>query len=245
MRQLLDKEKNIIKALVSARATNHYEYMQFAYILRSNVQYDYLKWEVTEEQSCIETVLKDGTDDEKSEVFYKIIDLIGFFEELERRCFVKFVFRKKQNDSYPRYHYNKEKYVLVKQVDFVWYKPRTKGTKLIPIAQNEGDMLYIYYGDIVSVIERFLDCTIYPLESLIDYSKDFKTVEQRRHNKNIKLNKISIGVAIIIGIISPIFTKCISDDKCQNIQTLILSTAQDNLPPVDRDSIITLNVKPK
>ena len=53
MRQLLDKEKNIIKALVSARATNHYEYMQFAYILRSNVQYDYLKWEVTEEQSCI------------------------------------------------------------------------------------------------------------------------------------------------------------------------------------------------
>lgn len=241
MRQLLDKEKSIIKALVSARATNHYKYMQFAYILSNNVQYDYLKWEISEERSCIETFLKHGTDDEKSEVFYKIIDLIGFFEELEKRGFVKFVFPQKRLNTYPCYHYDKNKYILDEISGSICVQSEIVRT---PIKSKE-DKLYRYYGEVVPIIEKYLNSIVLPLQSLVDYSKDFQTVEQRRHNKNIKLSKNSIVVAIIIGIISPIFTKCISDDKWQNTQTLILSTAQDNIPQVDRDSINTQNVKPK
>lgn len=37
MRELLKEEKEIIKELVEARKTNHYENMQFAYILRNHV----------------------------------------------------------------------------------------------------------------------------------------------------------------------------------------------------------------
>ena len=44
MRRLSKNERKIIKHLVNARKNNRYDQMQFAYILRNFVTYDYICW---------------------------------------------------------------------------------------------------------------------------------------------------------------------------------------------------------
>lgn len=235
MRDLLYTERKIITKLISARKENHYEYMQFAYILRNNVQYDYLKWDISDERSSIETFYKDGTEKDQQDVFYKIIDLIGFFEELKERGYVMIVQLNKSNQPYPRYHYDKNKYEL----DEILGICIKSNKRLYPIF-SEGDNIYKYYGLIVNKIEKYLDSIIYPLQPIIDYSKNFKSIGQRRSDKQNSYALIGIIIAIIIGIFSPFITQWISgngeSEKLERIEAGI-----EDCKKVSIDSIGTMS----
>ena len=87
MRRLSKNERKIIKHLVNARKNNRYDQMQFAYILRNFVTYDYICWEKKEMKSYITTFLHSSSQEGK-DVFYKIIDIIGLFEELKKKGFI-------------------------------------------------------------------------------------------------------------------------------------------------------------
>lgn len=206
MRNLLSYERNIIQELIVARQSNHYENMQFAYILRTHVHYDYLKWTLDDNTAFIETFVKRGTEKEKEEIFYKIVDLIGFFEELEQKGYVMIVPLNSQSNEYPQYHFDRTKFCVDETFGVMRKLPVGKG-----VLQDKGDTAYQYYGKIVAKIETFIQSIVYPLQPLVDFSSDWKTIEQKRFDKNIRWAKWSVIVASLICVIT-----CIVSLYCAN-----------------------------
>lgn len=198
MRQLLKEEKEIIKELIEARKTNHYENMQFAYILRNRAKYDYLKWDISESKTYLETYCQKATEKEREEIFYRIVDLVGFFEELEKHGYVLIEQLNHKYKPYPRYHFDRDKFKL----DETFGVMRMHENGALGTIKDKGDVSHQYFGQIVSKIENFMDSIIYPMRPLSDFATDFKSIEQRRSDKSLRWAKISIIVAIIIGVLS-------------------------------------------
>lgn len=83
--------------------------------------------------------------------------------------------------------------------------------------------------------------------ALVDFAKDFKTPEQRRHNCTIKISIAAIFVSILIGIFSPFISKWISEKSDKESIELVISAIKeqksisiDKFPDILPD---TLNVK--
>lgn len=82
---------------------------------------------------------------------------------------------------------------------------------------NKGDYAYFSFQEVCGdeKLGRFVcdnwSLSIIPTTDLIELAKDkFRTPEQKRFECQKCLTYLSIFVAIVIGVLSPIFTKCIS-----------------------------------
>lgn len=239
MRNLSKFEKDIVNHLVEARKNNKYEQMQFAYILRKFVPYDYICWEKKEKKSYITTFLH-GCKKESKDVFYKIVDIIGLFEELKAKGYILMASINLTEYKYPRYHFDKNK---IKKDDILGLL-RIEGNGLFTPVEQPGDEKNTYYGDIVETIEIYLDSIIYPLQPLADYKKWFyKTVAQRRHICTTFISALAIIVAIWIGIASMKKDTSINNKQLLNLESAIKeqkSISIDKFPDIIPD---TLNIK--
>ncbi|MBR3919574.1 MAG: hypothetical protein IKJ59_12705 [Clostridia bacterium] len=239
MRRLSKNERKIIKHLVNARKNNRYDQMQFAYILRNFVTYDYICWEKKEMKSYITTFLHSSSQEGK-DVFYKIIDIIGLFEELKKKGFILIADTNLAEYEYPRYHYDKNKIKNDPNIGLL----RIQGNGVYVPVGVEGDERFTYYGEIVDTIEKYMDSIIYPLQSLVDYKKWFyKTVEQRRHICATIISILAIILATWVGVESMRKDTSLNNEQLLYLESAIKeqkSISIDKFPDILPD---TLNVK--
>lgn len=107
----------------------------------------------------------------------------------------------------------------------------------------ETTLMNYYSYDLWNMLNSYY----YVTNSLIDFAKDFKTVEQRRHSCTTRISVVAIFVSILIGIASPFISKCISEKSDKERLEQVISTIKeqksisiDKFPDIIPD---TLNVR--
>lgn len=239
MRNLSKFERKIVKHLVEARKNNRYDQMQFAYILSHFVAYDYISWERKEYSSYIKTFLQGNKADSK-DVFYSIIDVIGLFMELQEKGYILLAGTNLSPLEYPRFHFDKAK---IENFVNSGLLIREGNDISIPV-ENEGDEINIYYGEIVDIIEKYMDSIVYPLQSLVDYKKHcYQTIEQRRFFWTSIISLIAIGVAIFIGYKSWNDDICINEDQLLRIENALKVSSSSVLDSTKIQQFDTLEIK--
>ncbi len=94
---------------------------------------------------------------------------------------------------------------------------------------------------------EFLCNHFYVTNALVDFAKDFKTPEQRRHNCTTNISIVAIIASVIIGIASPFISKWISEKSDKESLGQVISAIKeqksisiDKFPDIIPD---TLNVR--
>ncbi len=204
MRALDNKEKQIIDFLLEARNQNDYSKLQFAYVLRQFVDYDFVEWNISEKQEYFEVFKKGCSEKQLSKLFFQIVDFLSFIQELERKGYLFTTQLKHQHNEYPRSHFDRNKIEKLA----IGYFVKSQGCSYI---LKEEDISYRVYGEITSQLEKYLDCVIIPVKPLIDFAENsYRSLEARRTNKALLAAYISTLVALLIGFkseISEIFKK--------------------------------------
>lgn len=194
MRALDTKEKQIIDFLLKVRNQHEYSKLQFAYILRQYVDYDFVEWDISEKQEYFEVFKKGCSKKQLSELFFQIVDFLSFIQELERKGYLFTTQLKHQHHEYPRSHFDRNKIEKLPIGYFV------KSQDCSYILKEEGDITYRVYGEITSQLEKYLDCVIIPVQPLIDFAENgYRSLEDRRTNKALLAAYISTLVALLIG----------------------------------------------
>ena len=106
---------------------------------------------------------------------------------------------------------------------------------------NEGDYEYFSFQEVCGDerLGRFVcdnwSLSIIPTTDLIELVKDeFRTSEQKRFECQKCLTYLSIFVAIAIGVLSPIFTKCISKkDEQVKIERIVTAIKEQKTVTID------------
>lgn len=239
MRNLSKLEKNIVKHLVEARKNNKYEQMQFAYILRKFVIYDYICLDKKELKSYITTFLHGNKKDSK-DVFYKIVDVIGLLEELKRKGYILMAGTNLTERKYPRYHFDKNKIKEDASLGLL----RIEADGFYTPAELPGDEKNTYYGEIADIIEIYMDSIVYPLQSIVDYKKHcYKTVEQRRFCCTSIISMLAIAVAIGIGYISWHKDLCVNEEQLLRIENTINRVSSSVIESSKTQLFDTLEIK--
>ena len=140
----------------------------------------------------------------------------------------------------------KQNYIDVKQL----YPIERIGEEhqgMYPIMENqhyvETPIVNYYQYD----LWEFLCNHFYVTNALVDFAKDFKTPEQRRHNCTTNISVAAIIVSVIIGITSPYISKCISEksDK-ESLEQVVSAIKEQESISIDKFPDIipdTLNVR--
>ena len=106
----------------------------------------------------------------------------------------------------------KQNYIVVKQL-FPIERIGEEHQGMYPIMENqhyvETPIVNYYQYD----LWEFLCNHFYVTNALIDFAKDFKTPEQRRHNCTTYISVAAIIVSVFIGIASPFISKWISEES--------------------------------
>ena len=107
----------------------------------------------------------------------------------------------------------------------------------------ETTLMNYYSYDLWNMLNSFY----YVTNSLIDFAKDFKTPEQRRHNCTTNISIVAIIASVIIGIASPFISKWISEKSDKESLGQVISAIKeqksisiDKFPDIIPD---TLNVR--
>lgn len=140
----------------------------------------------------------------------------------------------------------KQNYIVVKQL-FPIERIGEEHQGMYPIIENqhyvETPIVNYYQYD----LWEFLCNHFYVTNALVDYAKDFKTPEQRRHNCTTNISVAAIIVSVIIGITSPYISKCISEksDK-ESLEQVVSAIKEQKSISIDKFPDIipdTLNVR--
>lgn len=140
----------------------------------------------------------------------------------------------------------KQNYIVVKQL-FPIERIGEEHQGMYPIMENqhyvETPIVNYYQYD----LWEFLCNHFYVTNALVDFAKDFKTPEQRRHNCTTNISVAAIIVSVIIGITSPYISKCISEksDK-ESLEQVVSAIKEQKSISIDKFPDIipdTLNVK--
>ena len=98
-------------------------------------------------------------------------------------------------------------------------------------------------------LSRYHNCRIIPSAQLIDVrNKNFKTIEQRRFEKQTRLTWISILVALAIGILSPLISHYISNGNesitpAPTVDTVPVIKSADSIQVIPAIQFDTLDIK--
>ena len=140
----------------------------------------------------------------------------------------------------------KQNYIVVKQL-FPIERIGEEHQGMYPIMENqhyvETPIVNYYQYD----LWEFLCNHFYVTNALVDFAKDFKTPEQRRHNCTTNISVAAIIVSVIIGITSPYISKCISEksDK-ESLEQVVSAIKEQESISIDKFPDIipdTLNVR--
>ena len=140
----------------------------------------------------------------------------------------------------------KQNYIVVKQL-FPIERIGEEHQGMYPIMENqhyvETPIVNYYQYD----LWEFLCNHFYVTNALVDFAKDFKTPEQRRHNCTTNISVAAIIVSVIIGIISPYISKCISEksDK-ESLEQVVSAIKEQKSISIDKFPDIipdTLNIR--
>ena len=140
----------------------------------------------------------------------------------------------------------KQNYIVVKQL-FPIERIGEEHQGMYPIIENqhyvETPIVNYYQYD----LWEFLCNHFYVTNALVDFAKDFKTPEQRRHNCTTNISVAAIIVSVIIGITSPYISKCISEksDK-ESLEQVVSAIKEQKSISIDKFPDIipdTLNVR--
>ena len=140
----------------------------------------------------------------------------------------------------------KQNYIVVKQL-FPIERIGEEHQGMYPIMENqhyvETPIVNYYQYD----LWEFLCNHFYVTNALVDFAKDFKTPEQRRHNCTTNISVAAIIVSVIIGITSPYISKCISEksDK-ESLEQVVSAIKEQKSISIDKFPDIipdTLNVR--
>ena len=111
---------------------------------------------------------------------------------------------------------------------------------------EESEYMQIATSDVHYVIETvmnyynydlwdFLCNHFYVTNALIDFSKDFKTPEQRRHKCSTHISIFAILISFFVGITSPFITKYSSDESNkENLERLIIAIQEQKSISIDK-----------
>lgn len=140
----------------------------------------------------------------------------------------------------------KQNYIVVKQL-FPIERIGEEHQGMYPIMENqhyvETPIVNYYQYD----LWEFLCNHFYLTNALVDFAKDFKTPEQRRHNCTTNISVAAIIVSVIIGITSPYISKCISEksDK-ESLEQVVSAIKEQKSISIDKFPDIipdTLNIR--
>lgn len=140
----------------------------------------------------------------------------------------------------------KQNYIVVKQL-FPIERIGEEHQGMYPIIENqhyvETPIVNYYQYD----LWEFLCNHFYVTNALVDFAKDFKTPEQRRHNCTTNISVAAIIVSVIIGITSPYISKCISEksDK-ESLEQVVSAIKEQKYISIDKFPDIipdTLNIR--
>ena len=140
----------------------------------------------------------------------------------------------------------KQNYIVVKQL-FPIECIGEKHQGMYPIMDNahfvETSIVNYYQYD----LWEFLCSHFYVTNALVDFAKDFKTPEQRRHNCTTNISVVAIIVSVVIGIGSPFISKWISEKSDKESLEQVISVIKeqksisiDKFPDIIPD---TLNIR--
>ena len=120
----------------------------------------------------------------------------------------------------------KQNYIVVKQL-FPIERIGEEHQGMYPIMENqhyvETPIVNYYQYD----LWEFLCNHFYVTNALVDFAKDFKTPEQRRHNCTTNISVAAIIVSVIIGITSPYISKCISEKSDKESLEQVVSAIKE------------------
>lgn len=140
----------------------------------------------------------------------------------------------------------KQNYIVVKQL-FPIECIGEEHQGMYPIMDNqhyvETPIVNYYPYD----LWEFLCNHFYVTNALVDFAKDFKTPEQRRHNCTTNISVAAIIVSVIISITSPYISKCISEksDK-ESLEQVVSAIKEQKSISIDKFPDIipdTLNIR--
>ena len=140
----------------------------------------------------------------------------------------------------------KQNYIVVKQL----FTTECIGEEHQGLYSNIDEVHYVKTS-IINYYQydlwEFLCSYFYVTNALVDFAKDFKTIEQRRHNRNTILSVIAIVVSFLIGFGTPFISNCISEESDkESLERLISAIKEQKSISIDKFPEIipdTLNVK--
>lgn len=195
MRQIIDKrEQEILKKLTDLKREGNLKELQFARLLRKQLDTIALSWKTDEKcrhNIAIFSEVSEPDNDQWNEIlkkYFEIVDFVYLLEELEESNMIK-----KQavslsaEDSLCRNNilYDREKYLYNENTSSFW------------LIGDSGKCLYRIshsickvYNDFAQTLSLYANTIIYPLPALDEFvNNKFKSLEQRTFDDNFENNQ--------------------------------------------------------
>lgn len=216
MRLFSDVENQWIQFFVDKKnkGIKHIADLQIASILRTKIPFLCLSWD--NEAKVITIISPKGIPEEQCDKFYyDIVDFIEFIKELERRGFVSIQnLTSKKEASKNILLYDRSKYSEAKELLKDFPEIKILGTEPILFEKSDNNSQFLkltenpikVHLDFIDDLNKYGQGLIYPLPLAEDYVKNgYKTLEDKRYNKQINISWWSFFVALIAAICSLCF----------------------------------------
>lgn len=234
LRMLQPKEKAIVKKLVDLRQnltkTNLADFHS-AKILEQIINLDFvaLVWDIKEASSVRVYYIPDKDNKEKAQkAFFEICDYLFLLEDLENAGYITLQeINSNTENKEKRIIYNRRKYQQIEKDSETFLRRSDDESEIL----FWKDMNYLQYNiKIADYLERYIyDRLVYPKNAMIDYEKEhYRTIENRRHRTQNRLNLFSLSlstIAIIISIIVP--TQCSTKIESEDLQRIAEAKSQE------------------
>ena len=257
MRELTPKEQELLRQIVTLKKEGKLSYLQAGKFLKRELSCFALKWQ-TKPNVQLTIYVAPEEDAAKSEVhksYFDVSDFVYFIKELHINNFIELQTLQSKNkdeniDDDSMMLYDRDIYEYNKDTDEFWTKETEfmgKKCKMKALAYIKNKS--VVYLDIVQNLNKYANVIIYPLPRLIDYVEhDFKTIEQRRFEKQTRLTWISILVALAIGILSPFISHYISNRNesitpASTVDTVPVIKPVDSIQAIPAIQFDTLDIK--
>lgn len=200
MRNFTSSERKVVNELI--KWSSNGQSIRLGEILRELFPITYIKPSPKKDEEFYKHTIEIYYDEKKVSI-EEILEAIGLFELLVQR-----------------------NYIVVKQLFTI--EIIGKEQNLMFVVSNDSHYvettLVNYYNN---NLWEFLCSYYYVTNGLKDFAKDFKSIEQRRSDKQNRITLLGIIVSFVIGIGSPLLTKCISQDDEQEKQEYIESAIKE------------------
>lgn len=217
MRELSEKEKEIVSTIVAIKQNSDLDELQGSKILKKFVPIIFMRWKSDNENSWF-FLYKKSKNEHK---LFDLMDFIFFLEELERNNMIKLIKMNEDKEDKPFYElYDKERYFVDEIHCFSIPNDNKKYPRIFEKDLKTKAKCYLkasvdknYIKSFVDTFEKYIGgAIIYPLPLLEDYVKDYKTIEGRMFDKQQNISYLAVAIAILGLIISLLIPQC-SDTK--------------------------------